>query len=167
MNESHVWFCHIGIWELLISSMFCWSDDKFQDPRWHDGICQVSILVFLCLLREIWCGWNLSRKHSRGTSWHGNVFRITDPLWEKSTSKLLGSLRKDPVIRSFDIDFDILSNRHLHGMFIELQCSCYCRAIGLECYMSLQDRSLLGINIWQKSNVMSLSRCVWYHRGPV
>ena len=202
MSESHVWFCHIGIWELLISSTFCWSDDKFQDPRRDDGICQVLVLVFLCRLRAICCGWNLSGKHNRDTSRHDDVIkckhfphywpfvrgihrspvtsqhkgqwrgalmfslicvwingwvnnreagdlrryrahydvtvmtwkclRITGPLWEKSTSKLLGSPHKDPVIRSFDIVFDILSNRHLHGMFNELQCSSYCR-IGLEC----------------------------------
>ena len=52
------------------------------------------------------CNWN-PKKH--GTSWHGNTFHISGPLWEGPV--VTGGSHKRPVVSSFDVSFDVNPNR--------------------------------------------------------
>ena len=46
------------------------------------------------------------------TSWNGNIFRVTSPLWGESTGHRWFPLQR-PVTRSFDVFFDVRLNKWL------------------------------------------------------
>ena len=46
-------------------------------------------------------------------SWYGNAFRITGTLWGEPWSPMV-SLYKEPVVRTFDVSFDVSLNQLLN-----------------------------------------------------
>ena len=81
-----------------------WSADavSFRTAEISTDISKVSLwLAFLS--QEVTLFTRVNNSNLTTTPWHGNVFRVTGPLWRESTGDLWIPLTKGPVMASFDV----------------------------------------------------------------
>ena len=88
----------LGPWTLLSGTPYL-----APTPQLFVGILEIT---------DVWYTDNTSVSHGIKTTWHGNIFCLTGPLWGESTSHELNPLMKGPLMWSFDVFFDgCLNNR--------------------------------------------------------
>ena len=98
------------------------------------------------------------------TSWNGNSFRVTDPLWEES----IGNWRiylKGPVTRSFDVFFGMRLNKRLNKLSIRRWFEtlwrslwCHSNVSGHDCNTRLSNMIEINRNCLFKAQIKETSK---------